>query len=54
MVLSRNQTQGGFIPVAGAAGILFALLHSWFKKNVIISVLGAVVSYSVIILGRLV
>jgi branched-subunit amino acid transport protein len=43
------------MPVAGIAGILFALLYSWFKKNVIISVLGAVVvSYGVIMLERFV
>jgi branched-subunit amino acid transport protein len=37
------------MPFAGIAGIIFALLFSWFRRSVIISVLGAViVSYGVI------
>jgi Predicted membrane protein len=41
------------MPMAGIAGITFAFIYSWFKKNVIISVLGAVfISYGVILILR--
>ncbi|WP_163195810.1 hypothetical protein [Clostridium thermarum] len=48
----RQQWTMGIL--AGISAIInFALFYSWFKKNVIISVLGAViVSYAVIMLGE--
>lgn len=40
-------------PIAGIAGIAFAFIYSWFRKNVIISVLGSVlISYGVILVSR--
>lgn len=42
------------MPIAGVAGISFAFIYSWFRKNVIVSVLGSVlVAYLVILVGRM-
>lgn len=39
------------MPMAGIAGLCFALVYSYFKKNVIVAVLGAVaVSYVILVI----
>ncbi|MDP4088640.1 MAG: AzlD domain-containing protein [Bacillota bacterium] len=43
------------MPIAGIVGISFAFVYSWFRRNVIVSVLGAVfISYIMILAGRMI